>query len=406
MSPIRLVAEHHFRRTVFRRGYLLTLLSMPLFLAFVIGMSWVAASVEDDSYTVGVVDPGGFLKTTVVPGWDGDEVAVLRFESEAAALAALEAENDPVNGVFLLPADYPEDMAVELVVLGGLDFSARSYFAELLQTNLLEQNLPDLTERVLAGSDIVVRATESKREFPASNPTAGLFVPLMAAVIYVFTIFPITGIMVGALGEEKANRTVEVLITSISTRDLISGKILAVVGIALLQISAWSLFFAGAIWLGGNVLDITWLQNMTVPWRDVGVIALLALPGFLFFGAGLVLVGSLIDDAETLQQVGGFMTVPLFLPLYVLPAILETPDGTVAQIFSYLPFTNVLTIGFLSIFQEIPAWRIALSGGIALTSGLGLAWLAGRAFRIGMLRIGKRVRLKELFRRTNAEVKL
>lgn len=398
MSLTWLVAVHHFRREVFKRSYLLTLFSLPLFVAFVITMGRIGAAINDESYRVGVVDPGGFIRTLEVPDAD-DDVVIHLYDSEEQALAALEDETDPIDGVYLLPPDYPENRNVELVVRENLDFQAQNHFAELLQTNLLTAGAPELVERVIEGGSLLIRATESNREFPASNPTAGLFMPVIGAVIYVFTLFPIAGIMAGALGDEKVNRTIEVLITTISTRQLLGGKILAVTLMALLQITTWTLFLALAVWIGAEGFDLPWLQNLAIPWRDVGAVALLAVPGFFFYGATLVLIGSLIDDAETLQQVSGLISIPLFFPLYVLPILISEPDGTLSQVFALLPITSVLTVGLQSIFREVPAGLLAASAGISVLSGLGMVWLAARAFRIGMLRYGKRIRLRELLGR-------
>jgi ABC-2 type transport system permease protein len=93
------------------------------------------------------------------------------------------------------------------------------------------------------------------------------------------------------------------------------------------------------------------------------------------------------------------MSIPLFLPLYVLPVLITQPEGTLALVFTYLPVTSVMTVGFLSIFREVPTHQIALSAGISALSGLGIVWLAARAFRIGMLRYGKGIRLREVFGR-------
>jgi len=398
VSPTWLVAVHHFRREVFKRSYLLTLFSLPLFVAFVITMARIGAAINDDTYQVGLVDPGGFIQTLEVPGAD-DDVVVRLYDSEELGLVALEDEGDPIDGVYLLPTNYPENRNVELVVRENLDFQAQNHFAELLQTNLLTAGAPELVERVIEGGNLLIRATESNREFPASNPTAGLFIPLIGAVIFVFTLFPIAGIMAGALGDEKVNRTIEVLVTTVSIRQLLGGKILAVTLIALLQITTWILFLALAVWVGAEGFDLPWLQNLAIPWRDVGAVALLAVPGFFFYGAMLVLIGSLIDDAETLQQVSGLISIPLFSPLYILPVLISEPDGTVSQVFALLPVTSVLTVGLQSIFREVPTGMLAASAGISVLSGLGMVWLAARAFRIGMLRYGKRIRLRELLGR-------
>jgi ABC-2 type transport system permease protein len=90
------------------------------------------------------------------------------------------------------------------------------------------------------------------------------------------------------------------------------------------------------------------------------------------------------------------------MPFYILPVLISDPNGVVAQVFTYLPVTSVMTVGFQSIFRELPASKVLGAFSISLVSGLILVWLAAQAFHLGMLRYGKRFRLRELFRRRTA----
>lgn len=401
MNATWVVARYHFKREVFKKAFLLTLFSLPLFLLFIYGFARLIESFQDAPTHLGVVDPGGFLKVHSLPGRDAPPELQF-FASQEDAVAALEADDGSLHAVYVLPAAYPADRTVQLLYNEYPTGSIQEYFADLLRANLLADKPPDLAQRVIDGSEILIRATATHREFPASNPTTSLFIPLILAVVYIFSIIPVAGIMMGSLGEEKANRTIEVIITSISPRSLLGGKILAVTGVALLQITVWLGMLALAVWIGGAFLGVPWLQDVQVSWRDAAAIGVLAVPGYAFYGATLVMFGSLIDDAETLQQASGLVMLPLFLPVYVLPALLETPDSPLALALSLIPLTSVQTIGIQSIFMEVPLGRLALAAVVSSLCAAGMVWLAARAFRLGLLRYGKRIRFGELFRRGKA----
>ena len=398
MSVLWQIALHHFKRQVLRRSYLLTLLSMPLFLVFIIGLFYLTDAVANGDLQAGIVDPGAFIQTTSLPDDDG-EIGLLFFDDRDTALAGLEREDSPLAAIYVLPADYPLNNEVELAYIESPPRRLQSTIRDILRLNLMAGVPAGLQERSLEGSNLVIRAIEMKRDFPASNPTASFFVPLILAVVYMFAVYPIAGIMLGALGEEKVNRTIEVVMTSVSARTLMAGKVIAVAAIALLQVTVWLLFLVVGVWIGGQVFGIGWLQGIMVPWRDAGVILFLAIPGFVVYAAALVTVGSMVDDAEALAQAGGLVFIPMFLPIYALPSLIEAPNGPLALTFAFLPFTSVQTVGIQSIFMEVPAWRVLSAAGLSWLFAAGMIWLATRAFRIGMLRYGKRIRFRELFAR-------
>ena len=372
------------------------MLSLPLFLAFIIGLVYLMTYVHEGNIRLGIVDPAGFLRVTSLDGRE-DIAQIIVFETAEAAEVQLMDEKNPLTAVYYLPEDYPNTIQIEMVYTDWPSSDARDYFTDLLRYNLLAGQPEALVNRVIEGQHLTFHATEYNREFADDRMTADMFIPLGLSVMYIFTIVPVASIMLGALGEEKVNRTIEVIMTSISPKQMITGKILAVSGIALLQVSIWLIFAVLAIWVSSTWFDMEFFQNIQVRWRDVLALVLLAIPGYLFYSSALVMLGSVIDDEEALQQAGGLVFIPLFLPMYVLPILMEQPESVVATVFSILPITSVQTVGLQSTFFEVPTWRIWVSAGSSMLIALGTIWLASRAFRMGMLRYGKRIRIFELF---------
>jgi ABC-2 type transport system permease protein len=178
-----------------------------------------------------------------------------------------------------------------------------------------------------------------------------------------------------------------------------AGKIIGALGIALLQLVVWVVCLVLAIWLGGDVLEIDWLQDIQPNWRDIGMIVIAALPTYLFMGALTTMIGSTMVDSQEVQQLGGFAFLVLFLPVYLVVPFIRDPNGLLAVAFSLFPPTAVVTIAIRSLLFEVPAWQIALSAAVALACGVGAVWLAGKAFRLSMLRYGQRLRLRDLLAR-------
>ena len=118
-------------------------------------------------------------------------------------------------------------------------------------------------------------------------------------------------------------------------------------------------------------------------------------PAFVMLSALMVAVGATLTDAQEAQQVTSLFTLPLFIPFWFVFQLIGHPNGPVAVGLSLFPLTAPITLAIRAGFTTIPPWQIGLSLGF-LIIGAGLAvWLAGRAFRLGMLRYGQRVPWRE-----------
>jgi len=180
---------------------------------------------------------------------------------------------------------------------------------------------------------------------------------------------------------------------------MMAGKIAGAIGIALLQLAVWLAFLAGAAWLGANVLDVRWLQHVSVNWRDTGLIIAVALPTFVCIAALMTAVGASLTETQDVQQIGPFVFFVLLLPLYLTIPLAEHPGSLLSTGLSLFPVTSVMTLAVRSLFGVVAAWEFWLSATISLVSASGAIWLAGTALRVGMLRYGQRLKWGDLMRR-------
>ncbi len=399
MSKIWLVAWQQLRQETSKRSFLFLLLLLPLILAFSIGFGAIIAEIERSDTTLGYVDQAGIISDPTL-GPEDDEVTLVAYASADEARAALDAE--AIDGYYVIAADYATTHQAELFYNEQPPGSAMRQFEEVVRTNLVADRTPALANRLLEGAKVTIKAIKYNREYAADASIAGLFLPLIIAVFFVFLIVTTSGYMTTVLAEEKTNRTIEIIVTSISPGQMMAGKLLGALGIALLQLVVWTIFLVAAVWVGGQVLDLSWLQDVEVSWRDAAMIILVALPSYYFVAALMTLLGTMANDDMEAQQIGSFGFIFLFLPIYLLVSILPNPDGVVALVFSFFPGTSIITMGVRSLVMVVPTWQVIVSMVIALVSGLFLTWLAGRAFRLSMLRYGQRLRLSELFRDKSA----
>jgi ABC-2 type transport system permease protein len=395
MSKLWLIASHHFLREVRKKTFLLVLFSMPLFVAFVIGFGYIVAQIEEDNTTVGYVDHAGLLADLeAVP--PRDDVVLQRFDSAESAQQALDDEQ--IQLFYVISADYATSGSAELVFYDP-DYSAFNYFDRLVRANVLLQSDPAALERFLDGVDVTIYDTSTGRDYANGGPEIGMFLPLVVGIIFAFLTLTTSGYMMNAVVEEKENRTMEIIITSTSPNQMMAGKVIGALLIGLTQLLVWTVFILLAIWIGQNVLDLAWLQNIEPVWRDFGMIIIVALSSYLFIAAFMTLIGTTLVESQEAQQAGGLVFLPMFVPIYLIVPIVENPDGPLAVTLSLIPFTSVITLALRSLTYVVPLWQIGLAALIGLGGGILLMWMAGRALRLSMLRYGKRVRLGEIFGR-------
>jgi ABC-2 type transport system permease protein len=397
VPKVWLIAQYHFLQEARKRSFLVLLFALPLFLAFSAGMGWVFSVVHNERATLGYVDPGGLLADPGAGPAEPD-VTLIRFGTEAEAHQALEAGE--IDAYYLLPVEDTgrANLPASLIYFEPPPYVAARYFENLVRRNAMAGQPALLVERLIAGASVTVRATRSNREFPNGDPTVAQFLPLIAAAIFSFLVLTTFGYLGEAVVVEKENRTMEVVITSVSAGRLMAGKILGGVGIALLQLLVWLVCLVLIVFEGGTVLGVEWLQNIDPNWRDVALVAIVALPVYLLLAALTTVLGATLVEAQEVQQLGGLALILLFLPVYLLVPLIQEPSGPLALVFSFFPLTSVVTIALRSLLVEVPAWQAGVAAAIALACALLMVWLAGKAFRLSMLRYGQRLRLGELFR--------
>lgn len=394
LSRAWLIGRHHFLQEASKRTFLLVLFSLPLFLALIIGVGLFTSQFFEEFTTLGYVDPAGWLLQTT-PESEDAEVRLIPYGTEEAAEAALEAGE--IDAYYVLYSDFAASRRAELVYVESPPWRAQRFFADLLRRNLLADRPPQVRQRALEGPSLTIRATDAGREFPANGPPVSAFLPVVVAAVVGFLIMTTSGYLMEVVVTEKENRTMEIVVSSVSAGQMMLGKIIGALGIAFLQILVWSTCFAATLWLGGGVLQIGWLQSLQPNWGDMAQIVVVGIPVYLFMAALMTAIGATLVDSQDAQQAGPFYLLVLYVPFFFLASIANNPNGPVALILSFFPPTAITAFAVRMIFTSVPWWQAVISAAIAFLAGLAMIWLAGRVLRLSMLRYGQRLRLRDLW---------
>jgi ABC-2 type transport system permease protein len=260
--------------------------------------------------------------------------------------------------------------------------------------------------------------------------------PVAGILIYMFIFIFGAQVMRGVM-EEKTNRIVEVIISSVKPFQLMMGKIVGVALVGLTQFMLWVVLTLGIVTvLTATVIDTSELTKSELMYTGqgkmldqeqladfseqmqaqdsqsvqimeaimsinygvmIGAFVFFFLGGYLLYAALFAAIGSAVDNETDSQQFMIPVSMPLVLSLVTLGMILNNPSGPVAFWFSIIPLTSPVAM-MVRIPFGVPYEEVALSAGLLIAGFLGATWLAAKIYRTGILMYGKKVNYAELWK--------
>ncbi|MBZ0113755.1 MAG: ABC transporter permease [Thermoanaerobaculia bacterium] len=259
---------------------------------------------------------------------------------------------------------------------------------------------PEVVADLTQGVDFeTIRVSDKGNEADAGWGNLALAIGLFT-LLYMAIIIYGNMVMHGVL-EEKSNRVVEVMVSSVTPFQLMAGKLLGIGAASLTQLSIW-IGSAALITAPGLVAALSLVPaDVALPQLSLVVVGhffLLFLLGYTLYSSFYALIGAAFNNPQEAQQLASFGMVLLIAPWLVFMPILNDPDSTLAVTMSLIPFFTPLIMMLRIAVKMPPAWQIAL--GYVLTLGLDIlmVWVCARVYRVGILMYGKRPTLREILR--------
>lgn len=392
------IVKYEYTRHVFRKRFLMALLSLPLMVVFLLGVTLLSGAVMTDRSPVGYVDYSGLLTDPITTGKQGNvfepSITMIAYSTEADAMDAMN-KND-IQAFFVLPENYPAEMTVPLQYNSEPDNNVQLQITNFVRANLFKTEPDQIQARLDQGTNFTFQSRDGSREF-GDDQWYNLIVPALVAILFVVVVMTSGGYLLQAVVEEKENRTMEIVVTSVSPMQLMAGKIIGNISVGLTQLVIWILFTWLALAVAGKFFPV--ISNIQLSTDYLLKISLLLLPAFVSIAAMMAALGATVTGSQEAQQVSGLFTLPIMVPLWFVSSIMLNPDGPIAIFLSYFPLSAPITLALRMVFSTIPDWQWLIFIIIQVAFSVFMIWLAARAFRIGMLQYGKRIRLGQLFRR-------
>ena len=423
-NPILLIIKREFMTRVRKRAFIIaTILTPILFGCITILPTWLATQDQETKQLLLLDDSGFFYSRLpqdeslkIIPAPSGSDLVTLKNE--------LISQNTSFDGLVYIP--------VSGGVTGNKEefqfFMVNSINPKLISNirNKLQEATKEL-RLTYAGIDrALLREVNqpipisiinlSEGEDSQSSIEAGVIVGGLAAfLIYMLTFLYGSQVMRG-ISEEKTNKIIEVIISSVKPFQLMLGKIIGIGLVGLLQFCIWMigvLVISSVIqsWLGisneamtatnGGQLNTDGMTKVFLALSNLNIPLILFaftfyfLGGYLLYAALFAIVGAAANSPEESQQFAFPATMPLIIAIVFLSSVLNDPDSNIAFWMSIIPFTSPI-IMMVRVPIGVPIWQLTLSMTLLFSCFIFMTWVAGRIYRVGILRHGSKVSYQTL----------
>ena len=415
MKNIILIAKREFFTQVKKKSFIILTLLTPLLIIVFGGVVSLMFQANETQMQISVIDKSGLFKDRLKSDQNIRYVFSSE-ETEKSLIKALETTEE-MNGVMIIPKKGIHELenSIEILTNKNLSNEARRNIAgnisEIIKAEKINAlgistaQIEDLNKGVNLHV-VNILEKEKKQDSFLVGVKSGLSIFLMYCV---FTFIMMYGIRVmRSVLEEKNNRVVEILISSVKPFELMMGKILGVTGVALVQFGVWVvMIFASVMAFGSSNVGMAGgaaeVQMVLSALSQVNygliffVFVIYFLLGYLFYSAMYAAIGSAVDNETETQQFTLFAILPMMLGFYGSITIMNNPDGPMSFWLSMIPFTSPIAM-LARIPFDVPVWELVLSIVILLVSTLGMVFIASKIYRVGILMYGNKVTLKELWK--------
>ena len=403
MNKTLAIFKHEFIHTISRKGFIIGVIIFPLIGLAAIGIYQLAQAGGEtpddrDIPEIGYLDEiGNFSDYTS----DYGRIELVPYTEPTDATEAL--LEGSIDEYFIIPYDYLESGLIiryhtekELEMSGDTSRAIRNF----LQENLLKgQTSPEIVERIKNPLSVQsIRLDETGAPATDQGGIGAFIMPMIFGFLLVSTIGSSSGYLLQGLGEEKENRVMEILLSSVSTRQLLVGKVLGLGSAGLVQMVVWLLTAVLLIQLGSSTIG-GFFDTIQIPDNAILLGIIYFILGYFFFAVIMAGLGAIAATAKEGTQLSVIIILPAILPFYVAIIFLrDHPDHIIGTIMTLFPVTAPMSVFVRIGLAEIAVWEIIVSIILLIVGIVGGLWLAAKAFRAFLLMYGKTPKMGEILR--------
>ncbi len=441
LSNINLIIGREYSTRVKKKSFILLTVLTPLLMAALIAVPVLITLYQgSDKQVISVVDGTGLLEN-YLENDSGTEYNFLPAETTQESLKSGFESYNSSTVLYVSPLDSalntsvtayskePLNMDTKLSIEGKIKQAVRDQKLKALDMENIDQILDQVKTDVRIDAYTL---TDEGKEKKDSVELYMIIAYILSFLIYMFVFMFGSMVMRGVI-EEKSNRIVEVIVSSVSSFELMMGKIIGVALVALTQFAIW------VVILGGLMIGIQGAVNGKVAEKvaeasaamnaapgvhpegaDLGDLAemmsvmdqissinfgqillcflIYFVLGYLLYAAMFAAVGSAVDNEADTNQLTLPITIPLMLGLFIMLHTFQHPSSSLSVWASIIPFTSPMVMLARIPFGTVPSWQLILSIVLLALTFVAIAWISAKIYKVGILTYGKKASWKDLFK--------
>jgi ABC-2 type transport system permease protein len=399
MNKTLLILRHEFRHTATRRGFIVMTLIVPLIALLLIGVVQVVSGTAKpaaEAMTIGYVDElGGFEQYT-----SQGNITLVSFDTPNVATDALITGN--ISEYFVIPPDYISTGVINRYTLEKQLEASPAVAAAInnfLLMNLLAGKVPLATiPRIETPPNLVTtRLTETGAVAPEQGGYGNMIIPFVFSILLALSIIFSSTYLLQGLGDEKENRLIEILLSSVSARQLLTGKVLGIGAAGLVQVAVWIVSAPLLLNLASSSIG-GFASTIQLPVNFIVLAVVYFILGYLLFAVISAAIGAISSNSREGQQLIGVFTLPALIPLWFMSLLILLPDNPIWVFFTIFPLSAPVEVITRLGVSSIPAWQLVASIAVLVLSIFVVLFLTIRIFRTYLLMYGKRPGFGEVLR--------
>lgn len=415
-SALGIIISREYLERVKRKSFIITTILTPIFmLAMMVAPALIAIFSSPEETTIAVIDDSGIIAPTLQ---NSDEIT---FRTVTGPLADIKADED-YESILVIGRDVvaDPDANVTLYTHSSPSMTTEAFIGSQIESAIESrriasyniENLNQIMKDVQVDLTMQTFRLDKDEENATSSVLSYALGVFMMMILYMFILLYGQMVMTSII-EEKNNRVLELVVSSVKPTDLMMGKIMGIGLVAITQIVIWAvLLIVCSIWVMPWMADMaassddttavsamTQLGNPAFMGQLLTFLVLFLIGGYLLYSSIFAAIGSAVDNIQDASQLQTVAIIPIIIAFIVSMSVVQDPNSGLAFWTSMIPFTSPMVMMARMPFG-IPVWESTLSVVILFATFLGMVWVAAKIYRVGIFMYGKKPSIVELIRWT------
>lgn len=427
MNKILIIIQREFLKRVRTKGFIILTITMPFIMAALVFVPlWLSSIENDEQQKVAVIDPTGVYAKALKASKS------FTFSAQPVITEEMRSEDTPYDAVVAISGDLVKNNGKVTIyshkeIPGNMLDYIQSKLNETVQKQKLEATgiagLDKIIDDVQRDVNMkTVKWSKEGDEQASSTYVAIIVGGIFTLLIYIFVI-TYGGMVMQSVIEEKTNRIMELLVSSVKPFQLMMGKIIGVMLVGIAQMALWGVMLSIIMTVASVGFGVSQAQSIAagqpmpsptmnmsqdtqelltaivnLPYAEIGLMFIIMfVGGYLLYSSFFAATGASINEQEDANQFVVPITMITLFGLYAAMYSIENTDGPLAFWASLFPLTSPIVM-MIRIPFGVPLWQELLSIALLYASAFLMIWIGGKIYRVGILMYGKKPSIKEIIK--------